>query len=291
MPSRSKSSHHSFIAKPSTAEQVQGLIRSLHPHVLAGSCRIAIRGTGHTPFASSANIHGGVTIDLRNLKGIALSSDNSTVEIAVGETWATVYTEIDKHGLTTAGGRVGRVGVGGLILGGGLSMFSARQGFACDSVTEFKVVLASGELVHVHAGENADLWLALKGGLNNFGIVTSITMKTFTAGDIWGGITHYPPEHSSQLFQKACDFAYNEADQDVHIMCSAGYGFGNQAMSCVMYHTLGKVNPPALQRFTALQPQMEQMCTMRTSSHLEFCDELSKYSIDGMRYALLLDRY
>lgn len=45
-------------------------------------------------------------------------------------------------------------------------MFSPRIGFSCDSVVEFDVVLASGELVHANATENSDLWVALKGGLN-----------------------------------------------------------------------------------------------------------------------------
>ncbi|GAB1315262.1 Bifunctional solanapyrone synthase [Madurella fahalii] len=273
----------SFIAKPATVQQVQALIRELRPHVLAGSCRIAVRGAGHTPFAGSANIAAGVTIDMRRLRGVALSPDKSTVEIAVGETWATVYTELEKHSLTVAGARVGRIGVAGYILGGGLSMFSSRWGFACDSVTEFKVVLASGELVRAHAGENADLWTALKGGLNNFGLVTSITMKTFSAGDIWGGVTYYLPGTFSELLRNACEFVHNETDEDAHIMCSAGYGFGHQAVTCVMYHTQGKPNPPSLQRFTAVQPQIEQMCSMRTSTHLEFCEELSKFSNDGMR--------
>ncbi|SPQ23618.1 c707416b-dcfe-49b6-ad34-7f99f2c61f99 [Thermothielavioides terrestris] len=272
-----------YIAKPATVEQVQRLVEALRPHVIAGSCRIAIRGEGHTPFAGSANVQDGVTIDMRRLKGITLSADRSTVEIAVGETWTTVYTELEKHGLTVAGARVGGIGVAGFILGGGLSMFSTRTGFACDSVVEFKVVLASGQLVRASADENADLWIALRGGLNNFGIVTSITMTTFKAGDIWGGITYYLPGAFPQLLRAVCDFVHNEDDQDVHVMCGTGYGFGHQAASCCMYHTAGKVNAPSLQRFTAVQPQIEPMGTMRTATHLEFCDEMGKYSTNGLR--------
>ncbi|RYP10556.1 hypothetical protein DL765_008060 [Monosporascus sp. GIB2] len=273
----------SYIAKPTSVKQVQDLIQALRLYVLSEECRIAIRGSGHTPFAGSANVQNGVTIDMRGLKGVRLSNDMSVVEIGVGETWATVYAELEKHGLTVAGGRVGRIGVAGFILGGGLSMFSARTGFACDSVTEFEVVLASGEVACANAGENADLWHALKGGLNNFGVVTSFKMKTFKSGDIWGGVTYYMPGTFSQLLQNACDFVYNETDEDTHIMCSAGYGFGHQAVTCVMYHTQGKENPPSLQRFTALEPQMKQMCTMRTSTHLGFCEELSNFSTDGLR--------
>ncbi|KAI1869321.1 uncharacterized protein JN550_005951 [Neoarthrinium moseri] len=273
----------SVIAKPNSAKQVQDLIKALRPHIIAGSVQIAIRGSGQTPFAGSANIDNGVTIDLRGLKGITLSEDKSTVAIGVGETWANVYAELEQQHLTTPGGRVARLGVSGFILGGGLSMFSARYGFACDSVVEFEVVLPSGEIVRANADERADLWIALKGGLNNFGVVTCIKMKTIPSRNIWGGVTYYMPGTFSELLKHACDFTNNETDEDAHIMCSAGYVFGHQAVSCVMYHTEGKENPPALRRFTSIEPQIEQMCTMRTSKHLEFTEELSRFSNDGQR--------
>lgn len=107
-----------YIARPASVEQVQGLVKTLRPFLLAKVCRLAIRGTGHTPFAGSANIAGGVTVDMRGLKGISLVDDGSAVEVAAGETWATVYAQLEKHGLSTAGGRVGRIGVAGFLLGG-----------------------------------------------------------------------------------------------------------------------------------------------------------------------------
>lgn len=112
----------SLIAKPTTVKQVQDLILALRPYLLDGSCQVAVRGTGCTPFAGSANIQNGVTIDTRGLKGITVADD--VVEVGAGETWETVYKELEKHGLTTAGGRVGRVGVAGLVLGGKFSQCS-----------------------------------------------------------------------------------------------------------------------------------------------------------------------
>lgn len=272
----------SFIAKPTTVQQVQELVRKLRPYLLNGTCQMAIRGSGHTPFAGSANIQNGVTVDMRGLKGINLNVADDAVEVAAGETWETVYTELEKHGLTTAGGRVGRVGVVGLLLGGGLSMFSGKTGFACDSVLEFETVLASGEVVRASANSNTDLWLALRGGLNNFGIITSLKLRTFKDSSIWGGVMYYMPETFPQLVRRACDFALDE-DQDAHVMASTGYGFGHQVVTCVMYHVGGVENPPSLQRFTSMEPQIKQMSTIRTSTHLGFCDELSKFSSDGLR--------
>jgi FAD/FMN-containing dehydrogenase len=107
-----------FIAQPTSTAEVSNILKVLGPLLEKEQVSIAVRGTGHTPFAGSANITDGITVDLRGLKGITLSEDKSTVQISVGETWGSVYNELEKHGLTTAGGRVGRVGVGGLVLGG-----------------------------------------------------------------------------------------------------------------------------------------------------------------------------
>jgi hypothetical protein len=57
----------------------------------------------------------------------------------------------------------------------------------CDNVYGYEVILASGEIVYASAGTYSDLWLALKGGSNNFGIVTRIDVPTWTMGQMWGG--------------------------------------------------------------------------------------------------------
>ncbi|KAI1082758.1 FAD-binding domain-containing protein [Whalleya microplaca] len=197
-----------YIVKPSNVRQVQSLVQNLYSHVLSGDCQVAVRGAGGTPVPGSANIQDGVTIDLRGLKGIKLNEDKSVVEIG--------------YGLTTAGARTGRVGIGGFIL-----------------------------------GENADLWIALKGGLNNFGIVTSLKMKTFKSADIWGGVIFYMSGNMFdtflQLLRNAYDFVHNEE------------------------------NPPSLQRFATLKDQVKGMGIMRTSTYLGFANELSNFSSDGKR--------
>ena len=50
-----------------------------------------------------------------------------------------MYTALDPYNVTVVGGRVMDVGVGGLILGGGLSYLSDLYGLACDNVQSFEV--------------------------------------------------------------------------------------------------------------------------------------------------------
>jgi FAD/FMN-containing dehydrogenase len=81
----------------------------------------------------------------------------------------------------------GTGGIGGLTTGGGISFFSPRYGWTCDTATNFEVVLADGSIINANNTSNQDLFTALRGGNNNFGIVTRIDLRTFEQGLIWAG--------------------------------------------------------------------------------------------------------
>ncbi|KAI0443595.1 hypothetical protein F4803DRAFT_561545 [Xylaria telfairii] len=154
------------------------------------TCPFAVRSGGHAYWAGASNIAGGVVIDLRALDTIALSANNSTALVGVGSTWDTVYAKLDPYRLSVNGGRAAGVGVGGLTLGGGISYFSPRYGWACDTVSNFEIVLADGSIVNANAQSHADLFRALKGGNNNFGIVTRIDLATFEQGPLWASTVY-----------------------------------------------------------------------------------------------------
>lgn len=123
---------------PSTALDV-----SLTLKILVGyQCPFAIKSGGHANFAGASNIEGGVTIDFGNLNQVTLSEDKRTASLGSGARWADVYTKLEKNGLAVVGGRIGDIGVGGLALGGGISFFSGRYGFACDNVLNYEVRFA-----------------------------------------------------------------------------------------------------------------------------------------------------
>jgi FAD/FMN-containing dehydrogenase len=102
------------IARPKTAHDVSLLVKE----AAQTNATIAIRGAGHTPWKGAANIDNGMTIDLRGVRGINLLADTNSAKIAAGETWGSVYDRLAIDGLATTGGRVSRVGVVGLTLGG-----------------------------------------------------------------------------------------------------------------------------------------------------------------------------
>lgn len=74
---------------------------------------------------------------------------------------------------------------------GGLSFLARRHGWTGDNIYGYEVVLASGEVVYASASSHSDLWLALKGGSNNFGIITRFDIATFPQTEMLGGIVAY----------------------------------------------------------------------------------------------------
>jgi FAD/FMN-containing dehydrogenase len=103
------------------------------------NCRFAVKSGGHGPFYGASNINGGVTIDLLNMNQISVSADKTQTLIEPGNRWVDVYSYLQPKGLTVIGGRVSDIGVGGLTLGGGISFFSGRYGWACDNVNNYQV--------------------------------------------------------------------------------------------------------------------------------------------------------
>jgi FAD/FMN-containing dehydrogenase len=81
----------------------------------------------------------GVLLSSSNLTALSLSSDKSIVSVEPGNRWRDVYAYLKPFGLSAVGGRVGHVGVPGLLLGGGISFYSSEYGFASDNVIKYQV--------------------------------------------------------------------------------------------------------------------------------------------------------
>ena len=66
-------------------------------------------------------------------------------------------------------------------------------GLACDTVQSFTLVLPNGTITEVDS-KQTDLFFALKGGLNRFGIVTKITFKLVPqVPQVWVSLAKFGP--------------------------------------------------------------------------------------------------
>ncbi|RMZ27887.1 hypothetical protein D0859_08021 [Hortaea werneckii] len=285
----------SCVVLPESAEDVAMAVATLrHSRGHVGDhdgCQFAIRSGGHTPWAGAANIEDGVTIDLGNFHQVEVSSDRSTVTIGPGSSWREVYDVVVPQGLATGGGRIANVGVGGLVLGGGVSFFSPRKGFVCDGVKRFEVVLASGRIVNATQDSHHDLWLALKGGSNNFGIVTAIEQEVFEQGDLWGGSVGFDESTFEQQFAAFEAFTGNpDYDPYASLIHSMIYNFTTKTWFTIAQfeYTKPEAYPPVFENFTSLPSTFS---TTRISNLTDFTEELAVSNPPGQRRMFVTSTY
>ncbi|ORY18401.1 hypothetical protein BCR34DRAFT_529255 [Clohesyomyces aquaticus] len=229
----------------------------------------AVRSGGHTLWQGAANAEGGVTVDMRGMDSFSLSVDKKVASIGGGSDFAKVYPQVDAHNLTVIGGRIPGVAAGGFLSGGGKNFFSRRHGFGCDNIYGYEVVLASGEVVYASASQNQDLWLALKGGSNNFGIITRYDLATYPLDLMWGGTTvlNFTPAVLDDEAQAFSDIMRPENfDDAVDVGVLLGFQNGAFFLLNTMFYSAPVANPPIFKNFTKIPGIIAQSLNLSTVS-------------------------
>lgn len=152
----------------------------------------------------------------------------------------------------------------------------------------YEIVLGSGEVANANADENADLWKALRGGGNNFGVVTRYDVRTFKQGPLWGGALYYfNPSFPSQVEALVHELQKPDATVDTHLMMSLGYTamFGPETVAMnQLYYAQGVEKPPALDIFANVEPQIDNLNTMRMMNLAEASREQAGDIPPSQRY-------
>ena len=158
---------------------------------------VAIRSGGHSYPGWSAG-DGALVVDVRPLDAVSLSGTTAT--IGAGASLVQVYDGLGTRGRGIPGGSCATVGIAGLTQGGGVGVLTRAYGLTCDSVTAMQVVLADGKVVTASAGEEPDLFWALRGGGGgHLGVVTSFTFRTFAAPTITRAYIAWPFSAAGQV--------------------------------------------------------------------------------------------
>ncbi|KAF9528490.1 hypothetical protein CPB83DRAFT_906772 [Crepidotus variabilis] len=204
------------VVEPGSAEDVSKILRIL------GRTRtqFAVKGGGHA-FNPGFSSTPGVQIYMRRFSSIHYDAEAQTVEIGIGLLWDDVYAALAPFGVNVVGSRSKGIGVAGPALGGGLSFKSNQYGLTVDTVTSYKLVKPEGQIVTVNSASDSDLFFGLKGGLNNFGIVTTFTLKTFPQTQVWGGVITFVPTELSKV-NEAVSFFSSEV-KDPRAMINLAY--------------------------------------------------------------------
>ncbi|ODQ70330.1 hypothetical protein LIPSTDRAFT_35416, partial [Lipomyces starkeyi NRRL Y-11557] len=267
------------VFRPSSADEVS--IALLLSRV--AQCPFAVNSGGHVPFAGASNVQGGVTFDMSALNAISLSENNSVASIGPGNTWFNVYSALEPEELTVIGGRVADIGVGGLTLGGGISFFSGLHGWACDNVVNYEVVIADGTILDVNESTYPDLYWALRGGGNNFGIVTRFDLETYHQGLMWGGNQFYLMAHNQSAIEAFVKFGHDApSDPNAALIVSFVYAQAQRQylVVCSFEYAAPIENPPIFSSFLSI-PNVEDTTMIQSLSNITL--EFNAFSPSGLR--------
>ncbi|KZM20511.1 uncharacterized protein EKO05_0004522 [Ascochyta rabiei] len=184
------------VAVRSTSD-ISATLEQIRKHKLP----FTVRGGGHST-SGAASIENGLVIDLSKMRNVTVNREARTITAEGGTIWEDVDLAAAKHGLATVGGTVNHTGVGGLTLGGGYGYLTGKYGLTIDNLLSAEIVLASGEVLTASKTENADLFWAIRGAGQNFGVVTNFTFQGYDQPNpVFAGPLVFPPTALPQIVE------------------------------------------------------------------------------------------
>ncbi|MFI2511465.1 FAD-binding oxidoreductase [Streptomyces sp. NPDC018972] len=159
---------------------------------------VAVRNTRH---GFSVPAEGGLLVTTRRMSRVRVDPHRRSAYVAAGVRFEQLIPEAARHGLAPLSGSAPHVGVVSCTLGGGLPLLARSHGWAADRVLAMDVVTADGEQRHVSPQTEPDLYGALLGGRDNFGIVTGMEFGLVPVVRLYGGGLFYDAEQAPGLLE------------------------------------------------------------------------------------------
>ncbi|MEU1203888.1 FAD-binding oxidoreductase [Nocardia sp. NPDC005825] len=150
---------------------------------------VTAQPNGH---GASGNTAGSILIRTGRLDRVEVDPVRRRARVGAGANWGQVQSAAAPHGLTGLAGSSPVVSVVGYTLGGGLSWFGRKHGWAADSVRAFEIVDAEGRPTRVTAESGPELFWGLRGGGGDFALVTAMEFDLFPAPALYGGLIAWP---------------------------------------------------------------------------------------------------
>lgn len=162
----------------STVESVQAAVKFCSNENL----RISVRSGGHNWQSIWLQGPGSVLLDVGGMNKVAYDEATKTVSVGPGATEVNLQIPDDVFVPT---GHCKGVPMGGFILGGGYGQGFIKYGNTSTLVQSVEVVLASGEVKHVHTGDSDDnelskaIQVLLRGSYHRFpAVITKFVLRT-----------------------------------------------------------------------------------------------------------------
>ncbi|CDO76772.1 hypothetical protein BN946_scf184978.g1 [Trametes cinnabarina] len=217
--------------EPGTAEDVGTILQILSKN----KTPFAVKGGGHAsnPGFSSTP---GVQIAMYRFNEVKYDPDASIAEVGAGLIWDDVYQALEPYAVSVVGGRVSGVGVAGFTLGGGYSWKTNQFGLTIDNLTGFELVLPNGTVAAVSQSSYPDLFWGLKGGFNNFGIVTKFNLTTRPQTEVWGGLITITADQLDKVNAATVKFAQTVTDPKAQVLPTYNFLLGEPGVSLLLFY-------------------------------------------------------
>jgi hypothetical protein len=189
---------------------------------------LAVQATGH---GRNAGLDGGLLVSTGALTEVRVDPDARTAWVSAGATWRQVIEATAPSGLAPLSGSFPGVGAVSYTLGGGIGLLSRRYGFAADHVQQLDVVTPDGQLRHVTADTEPDLYWGLLGAGGNLGVVTGMRIGLLAVARLYGGSLAF------------------DVDKDPDVL--AGWWRWTRTLPDEMTSAVGMLRFPDLPRFPA----------------------------------------
>lgn len=170
----------SAVVEALDADDVSAVVR----YAAAAGLSVAPQPGGR---GASGDVEGVILLRTGKLDELHVDAAARTARVGAGVLGGQVQEVAGPLGLTGVPGSSPLVSVVGYTLGGGLSWFGRKFGWAADSVTAFDVVTADGARARVTADSDAELFWALRGGGGDYALVTAIEYDLHPAPALYGG--------------------------------------------------------------------------------------------------------
>ncbi|KAJ7124058.1 FAD-binding domain-containing protein [Mycena crocata] len=190
----------------------------------------------------------GVQIAMTAFTDLSYDAARQTVSMGPGLTWDQAYKLLDPLNVTVVGGRVPGVGVG-LVLGGGYSWVTNQYGLGIDNIVSLDVVLPNGTFVRVAEDSHPELFFAMKGGMNNFGVVTKFTLGAHPQPSIWGAVVTYGADRNAAVIQALADFSVNNTDIKAQLAAAQVVTGAAPGWEVILFYGEGTQAPDVYQPF------------------------------------------
>ncbi|KAH3995174.1 hypothetical protein HBI13_141290 [Parastagonospora nodorum] len=179
---------------PTTPEHVSDSITC----AAASGIKVQPRSGGHSYGSYSlGGKNGSLVVDLQKFNEITLDKSTNIIKVGSGVRLGNLGLAVFNQGhAALPHGTFPGVGIGGHYTHGGFGYSSRKWGLALDTILAMDVVLSNGTQIHTSRTSHADMFFALRGAADSFGIITTFYLQTSPAPV---SVTSYVATFSSQL--------------------------------------------------------------------------------------------